>query len=287
VGQLIRDNYRRFLLIALLILPSLVWAADDILLDLDTGRKGGLFTKTPIKQRAILIPPEQQSQTALLFFRGWPGIARIESVNDKSKNLIMFLSMNEQRFKDEGVALVIVDCPTSEWGQSGPNPTACDDGYRSSGKHLSDVRLVMKELREKYGYKRQFIMGHSYGTISSKWLALGLGDEIAGSIHSAAMTIAGGGNYTQFGYSMRGFPVEKIKAPVLHIHNENDACRLTPYQTVRDYSKNNLVTVRGGVPEGDPCGGRHFHSYAGREAAVVDAILAWINKSEVMTVVGE
>jgi hypothetical protein len=41
------------------------------------------------------------------------------------------------------------------------------------------------------------------------------------------------------------------------------------------------------VPEGDPCGGGHFHSYAGREVAVVDAILAWINKSEVMTVVGE
>jgi len=67
----------------------------------------------------------------------------------------------------------------------------------------------------------------------------------------------------------------------------NDSCRLTPYETVRNYSKNNLVTVRGGIPEGDPCGGRHLHSYAGREAVVVDAILAWINKSEVRIVVGE
>jgi len=275
-----------FLLVVLLILPCLLWAGDDILIDLDTGRKEGIFTKTPIRQRAIVIPPKQQSQTALLFFRGWPGIARIESVNDKSKNLIMFLRKNEQRFKDEGIALVIVDCPTSEWGMSGPNPTACDDDYRSSQEHLSDVRLVMKELREKYGYKRQFIMGHSYGTISSKWLALGLGDEIAGSIHSAAMTLASGNNF-KFGYSMSGFPVEKIKAPVLHIHNENDACRFTPYQTVRNYSKNNLVTVRGGVPEGDPCGGRHYHSYAGREVAVGDAIIVWINKSEVRTIVGE
>ena len=278
---------KHVLLIAILILPSFVWAADDILLDLDAGRKEGVFTKTPVKQRAILIPPNQQSQTALLFFRGWPGIARIESVNDKSKNLIPFLRMNEQRFKDEGVALVIVDCPTDQWGEPGNSFNACDDGYRSSEKHLSDVRLVMKELREKYGYKRLFIMGHSYGTISSKWLALGLGDEIAGSIHSAAMTLASGGKYTQFGYSMKGFPVEKIKAPVLHIHNENDACRFSPYQTVRNYSKDNLVTVRGGKPEGDPCGGRHLHSYAGREADVVEAILAWINKSEVKAVAGE
>jgi hypothetical protein len=71
------------------------------------------------------------------------------------------------------------------------------------------------------------------------------------------------------------------------VHNENDACRSTPYHYVKNYSQDNLVTVRGGVPEGDPCGGGHLHSHQGREVAVVESIIRWIKTKQVDRLIGE
>lgn len=34
-----------------------------------------------------------------------------------------------------GISTVTVDCPTDQWGIRGPNPSACDDNYRSSVQH--------------------------------------------------------------------------------------------------------------------------------------------------------
>lgn len=41
-----------------------------------------------------------------------------------------------------------------------------------------------------------------------------------------------------------------------------------------------------GAPTGDPCG-IHYHSYQGREAGVVKAIIAWIKTGKVERFVGE
>ena len=127
-------------------------------------------------------------------------------------------------------------------------------------------------------------MGHSIGTISSRWLAKNLGNEISGSIHSSSMN----GN-NRFGYanSLSGFSYDTIAAPVLHVHNENDACPYTPYAIVKGYAGENLVTVRGGVPEGDPCGGTHLHSFQGREELVVRSIISWIKTKKVDRLIGE
>ena len=84
-----------------------------------------------------------------------------------------------------------MDCPSDENSVApGNKPLGCNDDYRSSSKHADDVRKIMALLKEKYGIKNFYVMGHSYGTISSKWLAKNLGTEIKGSIHSASMTVA-------------------------------------------------------------------------------------------------
>jgi hypothetical protein len=56
---------------------------------------------------------------------------------------------------------------------------------------------------------------------------------------------------------------------------------------VNGYAGENLVTVRGGVPEGDPCGGTHLHSFGGREELVVRSIISWIKTKKVDRIVGE
>jgi len=263
---------------------SLAHAQTDVLIEIDRGRTEGLFKKSPVWQRAILARPATPADTALLYFRGYPGVARIQSVTDKERNLQPFMRMNQRLFADEGIALVVMDCPTDQWGAPGPPITGCLDGYRSSRAHADDVRSVIAKLRSEYGVSKIFVMGHSMGTISSRWLAKNLGGEINGSIHSSAMN---GPNRFGYATSLFGFPYGTIAAPMLHVHNENDACPHTPYSTVKAYAGENLVTVRGGVAAGDPCGGGHLHSHQGREELVVRSVIAWIKTGKVDRVIGE
>ena len=183
-----------------------------------------------------------------------------------------------------GIALVIVDCPTDQWGLPGPDQTSCDDRYRASQEHADDVRSVMAELKEKHGLNRFFIMGHSIGTVSSRWLAKNLGNEIAGSIHSASINVSESSR--RWGGSSGRFSVSDISAPVMHLHHEQDGCAESPYGRVKAYAGEKLITVRGGMPSGDPCA-IHYHSYQGREEAVVKAIVTWITTGRVEALVGE
>jgi hypothetical protein len=270
--------------VAVLLGGSPAYSQTDVLIEIERGRTEGIFTKSPVFQRAILSQPAKPTDTVLLFFRGYPGIARIQSVADKERNLIPFLRIEQKLLAEEGIALVVMDCPTDQWGAPGRHPTGCYDGYRKSNEHADDVRSVMAKLRNEYGYSKIFIMGHSLGTISSRWLAKNLGSEISGSIHSASINKP---TPNGFATSFINFPYGSITAPVLHVHHENDACGLTLYAFVKEYAGENLVSVRGGSPIGDPCEGLHFHSYRGREEVVVRAIITWIKTGKVERLVGE
>jgi len=257
-----------------------------ILIEADVGRESGIFSKSPVVQRAILLKPSTSSDTALMFYRGWSGIANIKTENDWKRNL-NYLQNNTDLFAQAGIALVVMDCPSDENRIApGNTPLACNDDYRSSVKHADDVKKIMAVLKEKYGITKFYIMGHSYGTISSKWLAKNLGNEIMGSIHSAAQTVASP-RMRAYGYSADSFDMGSLKAPVLNIHHGDDQCVYTPYSTVLAYSKNNLITVKGGIPNGDVCGGGHYHSFEGREEASSKALIQWIKTGQVQSSVGE
>ena len=257
-----------------------------VLMEVDAGREVGVFSKSPVVQRAILLKPSIPSDTALLFYRGWSGIANIKSEKDWKRNL-NYLQNNTELFSQAGIALVVMDCPSDENSVApGNTPLACNDDYRSSLKHAEDVKKIMAALKENYGITKFYIMGHSYGTISSKWLAKNLGNEIQGSIHSAAMTHASPRNRA-YGYSVESFDMSALKAPVLNVHHVNDQCIRTPYSTVSAYSKNNLVTVKGGEGTGDVCGGTHLHSMGGREEDASKAVIKWIKTGQVQSSVGE
>jgi len=256
------------------------------LIETGTGREAGVFSKSPVVQRAILLKPSIPTDTALLFYRGWSGIANIKSENDWYRNL-NYLKNNTNLFDQAGIALVVMDCPSDENSVgAGNTPLGCSDDYRSSMKHAEDVRKILSLLREKYGINNFFIMGHSYGTISSKWLAKNLGTEIQGSIHSASMTLASP-RKPAYGYSAQSFDMGSLKAPALNIHHGNDQCNYTPYSTVLAYSKNNLITVKGGIPNGDPCGGGHYHSFEGNEELASKAVIRWIKTAQVQSSIGE
>lgn len=275
-------------LLLLLASPSLQ-AQTEVLIEVDTGRTldGGAV---PVLHRAILTMPAVSTDTALLYFRGNPGYMLAKSLQDKQRNL-GWLGKGQRQILQAGIALVQMDCPTDQWGDS-PRPpaTKCLNDYRKSKQHADDVRRIMARLREQHGISNFYILGHSIGTVSSRWLAINLGkDEIAGTIHSATMNVntPRGHLLDVIGYLSSEFPRKAAGAPLLHVHNEMDACRSTPYEFVRNYAKDNLVTVRGGTPEGDPCGGGHLHSHQGREEIVAKAIISWIKTKQVDRLIGE
>lgn len=257
-----------------LLVCSHAQATSRVLIEIDRGRTSGIFSKSPVFQRAILIKPDDPTDTALLFFRGYPGIEKIDGL--QGHFIRAPLARQVSAFLTNGIAMVVMDCPTDQWA-------SCMDNYRSSQEHADDVRSVMARLKDEHGISRFYLMGHSMGSVSSRWLAKNLGNEIAGSIHSGSM------NHVPpdgFASSVWKFPYASIVAPILHVHHQNDGCRYTPYSIVKDYAGENLVTVRGGNPQGDPCR-IHLHSYDGRQDAVAQSIIKWIKTGEIDRIVGE
>lgn len=260
-------------------------AQSDVLIEVNTGRTEGMFSRTPAFMRAILTKPEQPGDIALLWFRGAPGYARLQGTAEKMRHAGSFLRLNLRLLSREGVALVIVDCPSDQWGSANDTvPASCLDDYRSSKTHADDVRLIMAKLREEHGLSKFFVMGHSVGSVSAHWLALHLGKEIAGSITSATLSVP---NPRGFARSLQGFRYGDVQVPLLLLHHEGDACRFSPYAGVKDIAGAKLMTVRGGAAEGDPCGGGHLHSYQGRETPVVRAIIGWMKTGQHQATVGE
>lgn len=270
--------------------PSLA-ARADLFVEVKTGRNMETDGKTvPVVQRAIVTLPDGPTDTALLFFRGNPGYMLAKSAQDKQRNL-GWAGKALPSLRQAGIALVQMDCPTDQWGD-GPRPpaTKCLNDYRKSKQHADDVRKMMARLKEQHGLSNVYILGHSIGTVSSRWLSINLGkEEIAGTIHSATINVVNprGHLLDVIGELSGVFPRAAAGAPMLHVHNQQDACKVTPYDVVRGYAQDNLVTVKGGVAEGDPCGAGHLHSHQGREDVVLRAIVSWIKSKQVAKEIGE
>ncbi len=117
------------------------------------------------------------------------------------------------------------------------------------------------------------------GTISITAAAIrNSGSNISGVVLTSSIT----------SYRIRGAvpsqDLDKIKVPVLVVHNERDACRVclsSDAKKIVNDLKNapikKTILVNGGSGEsGDPCEALHFHGFIGMEKEVIDLIAAWI-----------
>lgn len=133
----------------------------------------------PVYIRGALDRAPESNAKVLLFYRGYPGIARI----DGSDGQVKFLNAQEHFeemlpvFLNAGISTVTLDCPSDQ-------QSACRDPYRSSQQHADDVKALIHVLRQM-GFNEFHLMGHSYGGVSSHWLSVRLGDDLKSVIHSA------------------------------------------------------------------------------------------------------
>lgn len=221
--------------------------------------------------------------TAALLFAGYPGILRIrlengQPVYDLAGN---FLLRARRHLNTASVFSVLVDCPSDEL-------RACDDSYRSSARHAADIAEVIAFLKRDEGAQKIYLVGTSYGTVSSAYLARALDSRIDGAVHTSTFTDPRNGRNAH-GMSMAAFDWSQTAAPQLFVHHRDDPCDLTRYASiVARRGDIPLVTVEGSVqPRGDACQAFSAHGFVGREPAVMRAIAAWIETGKVTARVGE
>lgn len=121
--------------------------------------------------------------------------------------------------------------------QHSADPTGCSDSDRSSPQHAQNITRLITHLKDKLGVENTYLMGHSYGSVSSR---MDMGQQ--------------------------------AHAPWIFVHNLNDQCKSSPYAPIKAMAGTRLITVRGGTPSGDPCGGGHVHSYQGPELEALHAV---------------
>jgi pimeloyl-ACP methyl ester carboxylesterase len=219
---------------------------------------------------------------AVLLFPGYPGILRLREeggvvAHDLAGNFLM----RARRFlNSDRVFTVAVDCPEDQL-------TACDDAYRVSPRHASDIREVVAAVKSVHGARKVYILGTSYGTVSTSYLAQALEGRIEGAIHTATFTDPGFGGKGH-GKPMASFDWTATRLPQLFVHHKDDPCDVTRYASVVARKGDiPLVTVEGvDNPRGGACQAFTAHGFVGRERAVMGAIHGWILDGKAPAVVG-
>jgi poly(3-hydroxybutyrate) depolymerase len=178
-----------------------------------------------------------------------------------------FLVRIKDQMTDADIADVIVDSPSDQL------PGGMSDRFRLGQDHATDIRALIRDLKQRFPGAKIFLLGTSRGTISAAALGASLGDAVQGVVLSSAVT-----NADRAGTALSAFDFDSIKVPVLLVHNRDDGCRSSPYSGAERLAKKfPLVSVSGGdPPQSEPCEAMSQHGYLGREAPTAQAIRNWM-----------
>lgn len=227
--------------------------------------------------------PGSQPQVAALLFPGYPGVLKIQNEGGTPTYQLRgnFLVRARRHLVSDKVLTVMVDCPKARW-------SSCDDAYRTSDQYAQDIGAAIDKLKADYGVSKIYLIGTSYGTVSSAFLALKLGNRIDGAVHTATFTDPRTGRGPAHGLPMRDFDWSAVKTDQLFVHHQDDPCPVTQYRSIVARKGNApLVTVRGTKgARGDPCEAFSAHGFVGRERPVMLAISDWMLSRKVQETVG-
>ena len=147
----------------------------------------------------------------------------------------------------------------------------CDKNFvvASTNSSVSADRMegIVKDLRVRYPAAKICIVGTSRSTLSTIALSEPLDGKVSCFVHTASMT------------AISRLDTSKFKSRHLLVHHRDDGCKLTGYwgaeENHRNY-KTPLITVDGGITEGNPCEGFGYHGFNGIEKETIEKIKAWI-----------
>jgi len=228
-----------------------------------------LTTREGVTQSFLLSIPGQPPAAVAVLFPGGDGNIKLRVETGQIKFAAgNFLVRSRGLFVDGGIVTAVMDAPSDQ-------ATGMADWFRLSDKHAADVAAVVADLKKRFEKTPVYLIGTSRGTISAAAAGRTLGDNVAGVVLTSTLFLA-----ARAGPGLSGFDFTTIKAPVLFVHNVDDGCKYTPYQSAKALGERfPLITVHGGEPpRSDACEAFSYHGYLGKERETVDAIVNWMLK---------
>jgi dienelactone hydrolase len=239
------------------------------------GRVVDLPTRSGVTQRFLYLSPAKPRAAAVLF-SGGAGELQVAPDGAIGRQKGNFLVRTRGMFVRDGVAVALVTAPSDH----GP-PFFLTDGFRTSRRHVDDIRAVIAWLRREAGVP-VWLIGTSRGTLSAAYVAA----ELPPSDGGADGVVLTSSLLKRGNISDRAVPdvaLRRIAVPVLVVHHRQDGCRVTAFADVSKLTdalesapRKELIAVEGGTSRGDPCEAFAHHGYNGIEREVIGRIAAWM-----------
>jgi dienelactone hydrolase len=229
-------------------------------------------TRPGVTQRFLYLVPARSKNTVIMFVGG-SGNLQINPDGSLGAGRGNFLARSRQLFAAQGMTVALVDAPSDH--QSPPYLS----GIRQRAEHVADIKAVIAWLRQQAG-QPVWLIGTSRGTQSAAFIATQL-DPAAGGPDGLVLTstILNDKN----GRPVPEMDLDKLRIPVLVVHHEQDECKRCPYnelprlmQGLANSPRKQLITMKGGENQGDPCEAMAYHGFNGLEKEVSGSIAQWI-----------
>jgi dienelactone hydrolase len=229
-------------------------------------------TRQGVTQRFLYLSPEDPKAAVILFAGGHGGL-EISPEGSLGWGKGNFLVRSRQQFTEQGLSVVVVDAPSDRKRQ------AFTGGFRHNPKHVADIKAVISWLKQQSNVP-VWLIGTSRGTQSAAFIAtqLSVGEGGPDGLVMTSTILSDAKER-----SVLGLPLEKITIPVLVVHHKQDDCKNCSYRDIsflmkklKGAPRKELITVTGGVSQGDPCDAFAYHGFNGREKEVVGKIAEWI-----------
>jgi dienelactone hydrolase len=228
-------------------------------------------TRPGVTERVLVVTPESPKAIAILFPGGHGGM-QLDANGSARWGEGNFLVRARQLFAAEGILVAVLDAPSDR--QMPPYLA----GFRQKKEHAEDVKAVIAALRAQVN-KPVWLVGTSRGTQSVAYVATQLG----GSEGARGLVLTSTILSDDKGRPVPDIPQSKITMPVLVVHHEGDTCQQSSYKdlpklvdALHGNPKAQILAVKGGTNQGDPCEARAHHGFNGIEQDVVKKITDWM-----------
>lgn len=233
----------------------------------------GELLQVPVREsqtQAVFIDkPAGAPPWVILLFAGDQGAVGLSEAGPKAMQA-NFLIRTAGYWTSAGDASVIVDAPSDQ--SSGMN-----DAFRLSDAHAQDLHVVVAALRQRFPAAKIALVGTSRGTISVGNLLKREPQLADAYVLTSPVTIASRGES-----GLSGMHWNVGATPVLVVSNENDGCRVSPFNAARALAEDNKLQFlavssneRGGA-RANECGAKSPHGFLGIETQVLTAVSRWL-----------
>jgi hypothetical protein len=232
-------------------------------------------TRSGVTNRIIFLATPEPKATLILFVGGHGGLQIFQGGSAKSLEG-NFLFRSRIEFASHGFNVAVIDSPSDRM----KFPFLY--GFRHSEEHSEDIKEIIKFLQLQ-AKKPVWLIGTSRGAESVMSVGLKLQglEGMQGLVWTSTILARDEDEKTNIPVQL--LPVNDLRLPVLIVHHELDICKYSLYSDLPKLrSKLNpkafteILSIKGGTTEGNPCEGLSHHGFKGVESEVILKIVNWI-----------